>query len=136
MKLSKAQSILLALTLLFATFTLAFFIGRSSVHAVIATERASESPERAVPMAPESEPEPKSESEPEPAPMHSVNLNTAQKSELVELPGIGEVLADRILRFREENGGFICTEQLMDVEGIGEKKYEEVKALIYVEDSQ
>lgn len=124
MKLTKAQWALIAFTALFLTFTLAFFIGRSSVHAVIATERVPEVVVREVPAEPEPE-----------APIH-LDLNTAEKYQLVELPGIGDVLAERIIAFREENGGFISTEQLLDVEGIGELKYEDVKDLVYVEDTQ
>lgn len=124
MKLSKAQWILLALTVVFVTFTLAFFIGRGSVHAVVATERISE------PVVVRETPTP------EPEAPQRLDLNTAQPSELEKLPGIGEVLAQRIIDFRERIGGFISTEQLMDVEGIGELKYNDIKDLIYVEDMQ
>ena len=123
MKLSKAQWILLGCTVIFVTFTVAFFIGRSSVHAVIATERVPEAGVSDVPAATASLPEVQTR----------INLNTAQAIELETLPGIGAVLAERIIRFREENGGFLSTEQLMDVEGIGEVKYQELKDLIYVE---
>lgn len=124
MKLTKAQWALIAFTALFVTFTLAFFIGRSSVHAVIATERVPEVVVREVPAEPQPE-----------APV-LLDLNTAEKYQLVELPGIGDVLAERIIAFRVENGGFISTDQLLDVEGIGELKYEDIKDLVYVEDTQ
>lgn len=52
-----------------------------------------------------------------------VNLNTATADQLKTLPGIGPALAARILEFREKNGPFKKPEDLMNVRGIGEKKY-------------
>ena len=53
--------------------------------------------------------------------VEKVNLNTAGAAELASLPGIGETLAQRIVAYREENGRFTAPEDLMGVEGIGEK---------------
>ena len=120
-----AQKVLLAVTALFVTFTLAFFIGRSSVHAQITTERAPEELVRELP-----EPE----SAPEAAPR--LELNRATQAELEALPGIGAVLAERIVAWRSANGPFVSVEQIMDVEGIGEKKFAEIRDSIYVGDMQ
>ena len=61
----------------------------------------------------------------------TVNINTAEASEIAEcLDGIGEVLAQRIVDYREKNGPFKEIEELLYVEGIGEKKLEEVKGKI------
>lgn len=54
-----------------------------------------------------------------------IPLNTATKDELMMVPGIGEAFAQRILDHREKIGGFSNLEQLMDVDGIGEKRYEQ-----------
>ena len=51
-----------------------------------------------------------------------VNINTANQYELMTLPGIGEVLALRIIAYREDNGGFRAPEELLNVEGIGQIK--------------
>jgi competence protein ComEA len=59
-----------------------------------------------------------------------LDLNQATKSQLVELPGIGPVLAGRILDYREEQGAFASVDELLDVEGIGECKLEAVRELI------
>ena len=59
-----------------------------------------------------------------------VNINTASKEELIGLNGIGEVLADRIIEYREANGGYKDVRELTNVKGIGEKLLE--KLLPYV----
>ena len=60
------------------------------------------------------------------------DLNTATAEELARLPGIGEVLAERILRYREENGPFQTAEELLNVPGIGEKKLEALRPEVTV----
>ena len=69
-------------------------------------------------------------------PLKLVNINTATAAELDELPGIGEVLAERIVAYREEHGSFQTKEELMEVSGIGEGKYSELMELITVEEGQ
>lgn len=64
-------------------------------------------------------------SEDESAPK-SVNINTATWEELASLPGIGEVLAKRIVAYRENKGPFQALTDLLKVEGIGEKKLEKI----------
>jgi competence protein ComEA len=61
-----------------------------------------------------------------------ININTAGKQELENLPGIGEATAERIIIFRDEKGGFKKPEDLMKVKGIGKKKFEKLKDLITV----
>ncbi len=61
-----------------------------------------------------------------------VNLNTATQTELENLPGIGPVLARRIIDYREQEGGFKKTEDLVLVYGIGPKTYESLKNRVTV----
>ncbi len=61
-----------------------------------------------------------------------LDLNTATAAELQILPGIGPVLAERILDYRAEIGGFSTVEQLLEVRGIGEKKLDAVRDLVVV----
>ncbi len=52
-----------------------------------------------------------------------VNLNTANAEQLDRLPGVGPATAERILNYRDKNGPFKRGEDLMNVRGIGEKKF-------------
>jgi comEA protein len=61
-----------------------------------------------------------------------ININTASQAELQKLPRIGEVVAQRIIEFREKNGKFKKIEELMKVRGIGEKTFDNLKDLITV----
>ncbi|MEW6459251.1 MAG: ComEA family DNA-binding protein [Bacillota bacterium] len=59
------------------------------------------------------------------APVDSrININTADRAELERLPGIGPSLAERIIRYREQNGPFSSVDDLKNVSGIGEKRLE------------
>ncbi len=61
-----------------------------------------------------------------------VNINTADKETLAELDGIGDTIAQRIIDYRNENGGFKSTDDLMNVNGIGKQKYELIKDSITI----
>lgn len=62
-----------------------------------------------------------------------INLNTATEEELKSLNGIGEVLSKRIIKKREEVKGFSSVEELLTVEGIGDKIFDKVKDFVYVD---
>jgi competence protein ComEA len=62
----------------------------------------------------------------------TVNINTATSSELEGLPGVGPKLAQRIIDYREKNGGFKKLEDLMNVQGIGEKNFLKLKSKLSV----
>lgn len=61
-----------------------------------------------------------------------VRINTATSEELQTLPGIGAVIAERIIRYREQHGPFASIEDIRQVSGIGEKTYQEIKDLITI----
>ncbi len=61
-----------------------------------------------------------------------VDLNSATAEELTVLPGIGPALAERIVTYRREHGGFGTVEELINVSGIGEAKLAELKDRVTV----
>lgn len=121
-------SLLVVITFVFAAFTLGFFLGssrdRDAISVSVPAEMVTTPPAETLP--PEKSPE---ETKTVTFP---VNINTATKDELMALPGIGDILAERILAYRAEHGTFRAVEELMLVEGIGEKKMEAILDLITI----
>ena len=153
---NKAMAALAALVLLFGGFTGGFFLGRNTrVETIQTTKTVHETvpgetvvvlrevlvtlpPETVMPTVPSTEPpvrsEPVKQTEPKKSSDSSekkvtfpVNINTASKKELDALPGIGEVLAQRIIDYRSANGPFSTVDELTKVKGIGAKTLEKLK---------
>ena len=62
-----------------------------------------------------------------------VNINTASAREMEQLPGVGKVIAERIVAYREQYGRFRRPEELLMVNGVSDKKFRVLQAIIIVE---
>ena len=127
--MKKAAIVLFALLGVFLALIVGIFIGRQSISGMVVI------PE--VPVITTHSVDPLGEGVDETQQTNSgesgkVNINTASVSLLQTLPNIGSVLAQRIVDYREENGNFSAPEDLLMVEGIGEKRLDEIRDYITV----
>ena len=123
-----------ALALLLVVFSAAFFLGRQTVSHPISVELSREPAVQPVRTLP-AETVPLKELPVEDADTDGlIDLNTATKEELMTLPRVGEVLAERILEYRQTYGRFSAPEQIMDVEGIGQATYDGFADMITIGD--
>ena len=68
----------------------------------------------------------------QPGTLGKIDINTASVEQLTSLPGIGPGLAERIVQYRTENGYFIRLEDLLNIDGIGKTKLENIKEFICI----
>ena len=135
---NRHASILILLTCVFAAFTLGFLTGRTTAPGDTIVSRIPRDVSAAQMPSPDVRPETSPSSDPsvsptEPAAPGLININTATPAQLDTLPGIGPVIAQRIIDYREEHGPFTSVSQLTLGEGIGEKRLNEILSLITVE---
>lgn len=116
------SSVLLLVTAVFLALLIGFFLGRNTCRPEVSISIVRNA--ETAPTTPLSAPAEQTE------PVFPIDINTADRYQLALLPGIGEVLADRILAYRDAHGRFPCVEELLNVEGIGTKKLEEILDLI------
>ena len=134
--MKKPVNILVILTCVFAAFLGGFHIGRkmnrSPVHIYQITPAANSQPQ-ALEEAEDADEEEEVTEETETGVVFPLNINTATIPELDQLPGIGPVLAQRIVDYRDAHGGYKAMEELVKVNGIGDAKLMEILDLITVE---
>jgi len=156
MRLRRLEFVVLGVTLAFACFMGGFFTGRSwsAVNVVAVATQGDETfgisvrspeaalqPNRTGSAAPDNSQEQPGANVPDrPAETVGVpregdgkiNINLASQSELTDLPGIGTVLASRIVDYRRQHGDFARIEDIRNVSGIGERRYEAIQDKITV----
>ena len=112
--MKKALSIgFIVLTVAVLSLTVGFFYGRNSQHEPMQILKLTVSADAYQASAPEAD-------------SQLININTASVWDLTALPGIGTVLAQRIVDYRQEIGGFTSLDQLTQVEGIGAERLEAI----------
>jgi len=124
--MKKTEKIVLLVFSLILVFTLGFGVGRRSRSGdvLVVTQKNETAPDTVRTEATE-QTEDRSAST-------QININTADVEQLALLPGIGEVLAGRIVAYRKAHGPFEKVSELMEVQGIGQGKLDAVKDMIKV----
>ena len=110
---------MLLITCIFAALLIGFFIGRNTNRTPVQIQAIAP----AATVSAETYPA-------KPEYTGPVNINTATYEQLQSLPGIGPIYAQRIIDYREENGPFESVGALCHVEGIGEKRLEDLWDLV------
>lgn len=124
---NKVSVLLAVVTALFVGFTLGLFVGRNTGSGTVTLAVPAQ-----MQTAPTAAATAAAETVLEETVSFPVNINTADVDTLTALPGIGRVLAERIVAYRRQNGSFRAIEEITNVEGIGEKKAEAILDLITV----
>lgn len=118
--MKKASIILSIITIVFCAFAGGFLFGRNFNRSDVIVSTPQDQPPDLISIQQDSTDVPESTTAPTEAKL--LDINTAEAADFEALPGIGQVLAQRIVDYRDANGPFSSVADLVNVEGIGEKK--------------
>lgn len=118
-----SQKLLVVLTLVFGAFIMGVFTGRNLNRTPVQIQSLPAVTTAATEATPD---------DTTPTESKIIDVNTATSAQLQTLPGIGPVLAERIIAYRAEYGAFESVGELMNVSGIGEKKLEAIWDLVTI----
>jgi len=132
MKLSKIEKAMIYIAAAFILFTSGYFAGKSMRKDAFVVETSLAQMDNESDAIAETTAVFKPAVTEKSAEEAKININTADAGLLNTLPGIGDVLAGRVIAYREENGDFVLIDEIMDVEGIGEAIFSNIKDIITV----
>lgn len=130
--MKRAEYLLLILSLLFLAFCGGYFLGTAQSDRGVSI--ATSPPQQTQPRESISTAVTDETQTTEIAP-GLININTATLEELITLPGVGETIARNIVDYRQAHGAFTTIEALNEVPGIGEKRLEQIRTYITLEES-
>lgn len=122
------DSLLIILTLLFASFIIGVMVGRMTDRPPVAVYAPSEMLTEPARIRQDAQ----SDTEAVAITAYPIDINSADAAVFMELPGVGEVLAKRIVAYRCKHGPFTAVEELLNVEGLGKQKLDEIWDLITI----
>ncbi len=115
--MKKGQAALIFVTSAFLCILIGIFIGRNTISAVwLKNQKKQQSSGTQATVQTE----------------NKLNINTATVEQLLDIPGIGEVTAQNIVNYREENGPFTGIGELLNVDGIGQTRFNKLIEYVYV----
>lgn len=132
MRKNRPSLLLSALTAAALLFAGAFFLGRATAPQALRIETQRQTAESDTPAQTDFISSALEKAASAAQSTQTLDLNTASVEQLMQLPGVGQTTAERIVAYRERYGRFVTVEQLLDVQGIGQGLLSQLRDLVTV----